>query len=109
MSALDRVRKKFGNLGGGTDKGDKSPSVSSVAPLSRKTEKLQRLPGDLERRIRAMGQRWQYTDADLAEAMQCAAADPAAWLRAVQWDEELHRVGPDLWTDADQQFYGRHA
>lgn len=43
----------------------------------------------LEQRIRSMADRWQYTDADLAEALEGAAADPAGWLAAVQDDEEL--------------------
>lgn len=92
MSALDRVRKKFGNLGEATDKADKRASVSSVSSSPQVSEKFggSFTPG-LEARITAMATRWQYTAADLTEALQCAAADPAAWLAAVQWDEEQAR------------------
>lgn len=42
---------------------------------------------DLERRIRTMGRRWRYTDAELTEVMDLARADPEKWARAVALDE----------------------
>jgi hypothetical protein len=43
----------------------------------------------LERRVRAMASRWRYSPADLRDALDAARAEPAAWLAAVAWDEEL--------------------
>jgi hypothetical protein len=48
-----------------------------------------RMQGDPERRIREMARRWQYTEAELAEALDCARRDPVAWLGAVELDEEF--------------------
>lgn len=42
---------------------------------------------DLERRIRAMATRWQYTPADLTEVLELARQNPAKWLAAVALDE----------------------
>ena len=41
----------------------------------------------LERRIRAMARRWRYTDHDLRDVLELAAADPTTWLLAVDLDE----------------------
>ena len=105
MSAIQKVRQKFGNLGeatdrtdrnlpevleipkSGTDKADRSPSVSSVSAIPRKVEKLN--PA-LAERIRAMGARWQYSPEDLADALSAAHIDPAGWLAAAEQDEAFH-------------------
>jgi hypothetical protein len=91
MSALDRVREKFGNLEKATDRTDKRPSVSSVSALPRKSGKFGALGSALTERIRQMGERWQYSPEDLAQALDAARADPAGWLASVEWDEQLHR------------------
>lgn len=78
MSALDQVRKKFGNLQSGTSKGSKSPSAGSAGSSPKESEKFSPLPPDLERRIRLMARRWEYSR---------ARRDPAAWTRAEALDE----------------------
>ena len=59
------------------------------------------LPVELELRLRAMAQRWRYTDDDLAEILNLARANPQAWLRAVALDErrqqEFRRGGLIPW------------
>lgn len=65
-----------------------------------------RLAKGLRERICAMAARWQYTPEELAEALNCAATDPAAWLGACDLDEELHRHRrPDRWRDIDADFW----
>ena len=49
---------------------------------------ISELPADLERRIRSMATRWQYTDADLADVLERARRDPGGWTRVVALDEE---------------------
>jgi len=49
---------------------------------------LATIPGDLEARIRDMGERWHYSGDDLAVALAGARADPAGWLRVVEDDEQ---------------------
>jgi len=41
----------------------------------------------LEDRIRQMAARWQYSDAELADALTRAAQNPAGWLMCVEDDE----------------------
>jgi len=48
---------------------------------------------DLQRRIREMAQRWEYTEEDLAEALAAAEADPLHWSLACQFDEEAAARG----------------
>jgi len=95
MSALDRVRKKYGNLPRGTDKTDKSPFGSSVGSSPKEAEKFFPCPADLERRIRLMAQRWQYTHAELLEVLDLASDDPGVWLRAVVLDERREQAFRD--------------
>lgn len=45
------------------------------------------LDPDQERRIRAMAARWQYTDEELALALDGARSDPDGWRRVVAFDE----------------------
>ena len=92
MSALDRVRKKYRPVSRGTDEADKSPSVTSVGPSHEEGEKFAPLSAELGLRIHAMAKRWEYTDADLAEVLEAARADPAAWLAAVTMDEQAEQA-----------------
>lgn len=87
MSVLDRVREKYRNLQSGTDKADKSPSVSSVGASPKESEKFSALSPDLDRRIRLMAKRWEYSSEELADALDRARRDPAGWSRAVALDE----------------------
>lgn len=48
---------------------------------------LATISGDLEARIQAMAERWDYSGDDLALALAGARADPAGWLRVVEADE----------------------
>lgn len=41
----------------------------------------------LEVRLRAMAQRWRYTQAELLEVLELARLDPDRWVRAVALDE----------------------
>ena len=88
MNALEKVRKKYGNLLRGTDITDKSPSVSFVSASDKDIEKFSTLPAELERRIRAMAHRWEYTPAELHDVLERARANPAGWISAVAYDEE---------------------
>jgi hypothetical protein len=59
---------------------------------------------DLERRVRAMARRWQYSDTELTDVLARAHANPAGWERAVALDErreqEFRDKGLLPWTDA---------
>jgi hypothetical protein len=108
MSALQRVREKFGNTDGVTDKTarsstevwetprastdrtDKSPSASSVSANYMDCKKFAALSADLEQRIRSMASRWKYSPDELADALAAARTNTAAWLSAVDFDERLH-------------------
>ena len=46
------------------------------------------IPGDLEARIRAMAERWNYSGDDLASALAGARSDPAGWWRVVEFHEQ---------------------
>lgn len=48
---------------------------------------LATLPGDLERRILAMSERWGYSGDDLRRALDGARSDPEGWRRVVDSDE----------------------
>lgn len=48
---------------------------------------LATLPGDLERRILAMAERWGYSGDELALALGAARSDPEGWRRVVELDE----------------------
>lgn len=50
-----------------------------------------RLAPDLERRIRMMARRWQYSDDELTDVLASARRNPAGWLRAVALDERRER------------------
>jgi hypothetical protein len=39
-----------------------------------------------------MARRWRYTDAELADLLELARADPSAWLSAVGFDEQPDRA-----------------
>ena len=57
----------------------------------RKIRRFARAPGfscELEARIRAMAVRWKYTSDDLADALEDAHTNPAAWLSACDQDEQ---------------------
>jgi len=58
---------------------------------------LAQLPADLDRRIRAMARRWQFTHAELGDVLARARLDPVGWMRAVALDErreqEFHQRG----------------
>lgn len=88
MNALERVRKKYGNVLRGTDITDKSPSVSFVSASDKDIEKFSALPAELERRICAMAARWNYSPEDYTDVLERAKRDPAAWEQAVSLDEE---------------------
>ncbi len=45
---------------------------------------------DLDRRIRAMGNRWSYSVEDVEMVLGWAKEDPAIWLQAVAADERIH-------------------
>ncbi|MDO9227086.1 MAG: hypothetical protein Q8M09_06900 [Pseudomonadota bacterium] len=49
---------------------------------------LATLSGDLEARILAMAERWNYSGDDLAAALSGARSDPDGWLRVVETDEQ---------------------
>ena len=49
---------------------------------------------DLSDRIRAMATRWRYSPDDLEAALECAARDPAGWLRVVEADERMTETRP---------------
>lgn len=57
---------------------------------SQLSQKGRLLPANLERRIRAMAERWQYTADDLAFALEDAQARSETWLACCKWDEQLH-------------------
>jgi hypothetical protein len=88
MNALERVRKKFGNLPSAPDRTDKSPSVRSVSASPKESEKFSGIFPDLERRIRAIAVRWHYTDAEVTEVVDLTRADPEKWACAVTLDEQ---------------------
>ena len=75
-----------------TQRPESSKRSKSSRPYPQKTH----LPADLQRRIRAMGERWRYTADDLEMVLGWASEDPAAWCLAVQHDEAIHGVGPRL-------------
>lgn len=50
-------------------------------------EALAPLPTELDSRIRAMAQRWQYSDVDLTDVLTRARRDPAGWMCAAALDE----------------------
>lgn len=54
------------------------------------------LPADLDRRIRLMGRRWQYTEAELAAVVDLARCDPIGWAMAVDLDERKFGSGETL-------------
>lgn len=43
----------------------------------------------LQEQVREMAARWQYTLDEIEEALTCAAAEPEAWQRYCQMDEEM--------------------
>ncbi len=48
---------------------------------------LATMPGDLEARILAMAERWNYSCDDLAAALNGARSDPDGWSKVVESDE----------------------
>lgn len=46
------------------------------------------IPGDLEARILAMAERWNYSGDDLAAALAGARTDPDGWRKVVETDEQ---------------------
>lgn len=53
-----------------------------------KRQLLRELTGEfLERRIRAMAKRWEYSPDELADVLVRARRDPDGWARAVALDE----------------------
>ena len=51
-----------------------------------------KLAPDLERRIRAMARRWQYSDDELADVLERVRVDAAVWTRAVADDERKEQA-----------------
>jgi len=45
-------------------------------------------PQDLEHRIRAMARRWEYSQAELSDALSRARHDPGGWGNVVAIDEQ---------------------
>jgi len=87
MSALDDVRKKFGKHQTGTRKSSRSPSGQPVPPSAgsagsqdERFQPLERLPPDLEQRLRAHAERWGYSRDELADFLEWARVDPSGWL-----------------------------
>jgi hypothetical protein len=60
----------------------------TLKALANRLIAYQSLSADLEGRIRAMAERWSYSADDLAESLQLARANPIAWARAVERDEQ---------------------
>jgi hypothetical protein len=44
--------------------------------------------------LQVLADRWQYSKAELASALRCAAIDPASWWRVIDADLEA-RLGPE--------------
>lgn len=88
MNALERVRRKFGPLTRVTDKAAKRASVGSVGASLKECLKLFPMTTELERRLRAMAGRWDYTDGQLAELLIRSRAGPEGWLGGVIRDEQ---------------------
>lgn len=63
------------------------PESSRSSKSSRGAPSKLNFTPDLESRIRAMAQRWQYSDAELIDVLSRARRDPAGWMRAVALDE----------------------
>lgn len=63
------------------------PESSRSSNSSRGAPPKLNLTPDLERRIRAMAQRWQYSDAELTDVLGRARLDPTGWMCAVALDE----------------------
>ena len=95
MSALERIREKFKTPRLSTDKGDRSPSVSSVSSLQEQIQNPHGLDAELEQRIRIMARRWRYNETDLIEVLELAARDPYRWLLAVNLDERKFGTGEE--------------
>lgn len=91
---LARAQKKFSEESQRPTANTAKNPISSVlaVPHSPSSQFSETPPAalnpDLERRIRAMARRWRYSDAELADVLQRARANPAGWLRAVTRDEE---------------------
>ena len=52
---------------------------------------LATIPGDLEKRILEMAERWNYSGDDLATALAGARSDPDGWRKVVENDEQTRR------------------
>jgi hypothetical protein len=87
MSVLDKVRAKFKIPTVGASKTSKSPSAGSEVPLHRRLNAEVGFPSDLANRVRAMAERWEYSPAELAEALAGAQSDPGRWFAWVARDE----------------------
>jgi hypothetical protein len=87
VGALHRVREKYKVPMEGSSKSCKSPSAGSAGPRSTESKIPSRLSRDLELRIKQMATNWRYSDEDLADALQRAAANPVGWLALVEHDD----------------------
>lgn len=87
MSALARVREKFQTAKDGTGKSSRCPpepaappSAGSAGSQPERFQLLERLPPDLEQRLRAHAEHWEYSPAEVADLLDWALADPSGWL-----------------------------
>jgi hypothetical protein len=72
----------FGSTQGGRFQKITPPGQGATCPAW-----LATLDGELERRIRAMAERWGYSGDELAWALDAARQDPDGWRRVVDSDE----------------------
>ncbi len=69
---------------GAANPANQDARISRVSSIS----KVLAFNQELERRLRAMAERWEYSPSDLNEVLERAKCNPAGWERAVALDEE---------------------
>lgn len=96
MSALDKLLASRESARSGANHANSANPQVEISNLSEiSSPPPSKLNFELERRIRAMAERWHYSTADVEEVLELARQAPDKWLRAVVLDECLAREHPE--------------
>jgi hypothetical protein len=89
MSKLAELLQSRGMAYGPANHAKDANPQSEISSLSRiSSGQPSNFTPALERRIRMMASRWQYSDVELADVLDRARSNPVGWLRAVALDEQ---------------------
>ena len=88
LAELLESREKLGPPANPANTAKLQPDNRNFRNFRKAPSQISEFTPDLERRIKAMARRWEYSSGELQDVLERARVNPAGWISAVAYDEE---------------------